>query len=238
MPVPSTDLIPLSIPDVAIRALVEGQSVQAALELVQQTPGGNLVRRVPAPMALTEVQRAALTQLPEKFGEVSPQTARALAPAEREKLLAERDLIDALLTLDARKKAIRDLFATDLDIEAERTGTAVPEERIEADRVILATRRDEDGHYLLAGEVAVPGTDRRMVRTVNRGTLTVNVDLLEQQVNAGRITSEQFERLTRTVRVYDESGARSAIIRDPELLLAVREATVETKAPHATVQPR
>lgn len=229
---PSTEIVPVSPQAKAevVAALRAGQTVEEILaRITAPAPTSTDVQpTVPTAVALKPAQIEALDRLPVVYGQVRVTEPRELSPLEREALLAERDQIDALLGLAKRKEVIREYLATDLDRVAERTGAAVPGE----------TPRDKAGHYLLDGEVPVPGTGRKITRTLNRAKVGVSNDRLLAAYEADRLTRAQFLAVTREVRVYDPAKAQVAVVSDPGLLHLLAEHATVTAPPVAVVQPR
>jgi hypothetical protein len=193
--------------------------VLTALALAPEAPV--VEQGQPAPPApITDDLRKAVAKLPEVFGSVVPNKVRALTPSERVALIEERETIDVILsTLKSRKdEGIRETLANDVD---QRIETTLPE----AELATLA--KDETGHYLHEQYIPVPDKSVRIAREIRVGSPTISQEKLLEAFEEGKLSREEYLACTREVRVFDETKARKAIERNPELLAKLAEYATE-----------
>jgi hypothetical protein len=237
---PSTDLVPVA--DAAakaeiVRALAGGESVESIIERLakpEQPAAVEARAKVPPLVPLKPAQLAALDALIDVYGKVHPAEARELSGEERVTLLAERDAVSALAALKSRVETIREILANDLDRIAERTGQAFAEAR----NGHPATPRSDSGHYLLEGEVSVPGTGRKVTRTLRGGKVSITDAALRAAYDAGHLTRKQYLAVTVERRVFDPAKLPAAVVADPALAQILAEHATVTEPKTAVVQPQ
>ena len=171
------------------------------------------------PVPITDEHRAALARVVEVYGKVAPHTPRLLTAAEQRDIVDERQVIDTVLTLLAKRKdtSIRETIANHLDKVAEKDGVADKD-----------TERDAKGHYVLKQSVPVPETSAALQRIVSEPKPSISNQLLHDLWQDGTLTREEYLSLTvvpEVQRVFDEDKARKAIKKDPALLAKIAKAT-------------
>jgi hypothetical protein len=85
------------------------------------------------------------------------------------------------------------------------------------------TPRSKDGYYLFADttSAAVKGLDYKITREMTKGRVTLTVADLEALETKGIITHPEFLKLTKQVRVIDESSFLEVLAKKPELAVKV-----------------
>lgn len=188
----------------------------------------------PAPkVKFTEVLRSALKALPDVFGVVMPDEARALNRHEVKALTDEVTAIDTVLKeLSARKEAIKTSIRNHQDHQAQENG--LPEG---AARVADGAAK---GHWLLARkgepfETPVDGyTDCWQQRYVS-GSVGVNGSVIFDLWESGSVTREEYLACTSARRRFDEEGLQVLIRRDPARGLAILARMTTRSAPSASI---
>jgi hypothetical protein len=189
--------------------------------------------QIPLPPAITAKQREALDRLPAVFGSVVPVERRDLLPTEVTDLLIERDTLATIETMAAdRKAAIRTTVLNAHDIRVEEVIDAEGREEIE---------RDKDGHYILKGDIrAVQGAGQKFAVEARSGTAAIDPKVIKQLADDPDqewISHQDYLDATREERVFDEAKFMILLRKKPELIRALREATVAGRGSVA-VQPR
>jgi hypothetical protein len=188
----------------------------------------------PAPkVKFTEVLRNALKALPDVFGVVMPDEARALDRHEVRALTDEVNAIDTVLKeLNARKEAIKDSIRNHQDYQAKAEG--LPEGAV---RIAEGTAK---GHWLVAKkgepfETPVDGyTDCWQQRYVS-GSVSVNGSMIFDLEARGVVTHEEYLACTSSKRHFDASRLEALIRKDPARGLAILARMTTRSAPSASV---
>lgn len=213
----TTDLIGTEIEalsssqDVDVQAVLNRLTADAAVS-------DDAVATRPTPSIITDEERDALARLPELFGQVCPTAPAPLTTDEADALLAERTLLATVEKLaKTRKDDIRAIVSNALDAVLTESGDADDD-----------TPRDTHGWFLVPGEVA-GASNGRFVRTVRRGSASVDLDRLRELADdpdCELLDHDDWLALTRQTRVFDEAKAALVLRDKPELLRALAEATV------------
>lgn len=177
----------------------------------------------PVPATITDKAKAALNRLPKVFGKVVPTTRRMLEDQEVKDLVAERETLDEIEKMAKdRKEAIRTTVFNHLDVEFEAK---------HADEV-GETPREENGHFVVTGEIKVPGVDKRFTREVRSGSVDLTSDDLKALEAEGLITHQDFLDATEPIRYLNENKLMLLLKRKPELVrvIAPRIKTSKTTA--------
>lgn len=184
---------------------------------------------------ITAEHEAALEALPGVFGQVQPETRRALTDDERLALYREFETLKKVTgLLDGRLDAIKTSIRHDFDVQAEEAGVAVPKAVVRGGHVVVeASPRDVAGHYVLGSKgkperLPIPGTNVEWSREMRSGTLNIDGSLLEALAESGEVSREDYLAMTREVRVFDEKKAMEAIVKNPERLNLLRRITRRT----------
>jgi hypothetical protein len=229
----TTDKVTTEIAVLASRQTVTSEDVNSALATIvsdQLSAGATSATTPPTPTTISEAEREALSRLPEVFGRVAPEAPAPLSSLEADALLVERTLLGTIEKLvKTRKDDIRAIVNNALDAALAESG------EVDDD-----TPRDAHGWCLVPGEVA-GDTEGRFVRTVRRGSVSVDLDRLQQLADdpeCNLLTHEDWLALTRQTRVFDEAKAALALRDNPELLRALAEATVTTGANTVVTQKK
>ena len=187
----------------------------------------------PAKVKLTEVLRKALRALPDLFGAVMPDEARALDRHEIRALTDEANAISTVMTeLSARREAIKECIRNHQDAQAEAAG--LPDGAV---RIADGSAR---GHWLVAEqgrpfESAVDGyTDCWQQRFVS-GKVTVSGHVVGDLYEAGEIDRAAYLACTSERRSYDPDKMQAFIRKDPVLGLRILARMTTRSAPSASV---
>lgn len=188
----------------------------------------------PAPkVTFTDVLRRALKTLPEVFGTVMPDEARALDRHEVRALTDEVTAIDTIVKeLEARKEAIKESVRNHQDAQAE--GSGLPKGAV---RIAEGVAK---GHWLLAKkgspfETPVDGyTDAWQQRYVS-GKASVNGSVIFDLEAAGTVTREEYLACTSSKRHFDAAKMEAFIRRNPARGLAILARMTTRSAPSASV---
>lgn len=174
---------------------------------------------LPKPAEIAEKQRAAMAKVPDVFGQVVPTERRALEPVEVKALVEEKQTLDTVKKMaETRLKDITLTVHNHLDVEIE---AALPE----ADRPI----RDDNGHYIVAGEAPAPGEEQQFTREVKNYAASLSVEGLQLQEALGLLSHEDFLAMTSQVRVVDEAKVMQAVRKKGELVHVLAAATTAGK---------
>lgn len=173
---------------------------------------------VPAPTSISDAHRVLLTRLPEVFGKVNPEIVRMLTTDEIAALSEERATISGLLNLlTSRKEAgIREIIANHFDAKAEDDGRARTK----------STPKDKAGHYLLADSEPC-GDGMKFTRELRETKPSLDGAALLAAYENGGLTREEYLSCTRETRIYDETKTRTAIKKNPALLMKLRPVLVK-----------
>jgi hypothetical protein len=170
--------------------------------------------QAPLPVAITVKQREALDRVTEVFASVVPKTRRALEPREVHAIIEERMTLDELEDLaEKRKDAIRTTICNHLDVKAEQSGEATD------------APRDAKGHYVLKGKAGVPDMPKVFSRELRTNAPTLDVEALEEMVQAGELDRADFLAMTTQTRIVDENKVMLALKKDPSLVRVLAQAT-------------
>lgn len=238
MPQLATDLTPAldeQTQAALVRALAEGVSLSDLLDQfgAGMVPESNRPKPSPLPTLTTEQVRdavAAVQHAAKLFGAVAASEVRELNPGELAALYDERAALTAVekavKVFEERKAgAIRNTINGHLDRRDERTGAVRPDPAGD----LPATARDENGHYLVRSEAAIPGTDKVFRRELRGGKAELDSAMLAAAVQAGQISHEEYLAVTVPARVVDPTKVRAALARNPALFARLaRHATKTT----------
>lgn len=166
---------------------------------------------LPKPVELTDGARTALALLPSIFGKVTMAERRMLSDDELTAAAQE----DVVLTevMDAAKKQreyVREIIRHHMDVTAQEGGEAWPRRRRPGgSRVIEATPRDQNGHYLMATKgkpfiQAIRGFVKGFEQRFVSGKTKQSIELLQKLQLEGKITRKEYLACTSEVRVLDE----------------------------------
>jgi len=191
----------------------------------------------PAPPAktvtVTPELRAALNLVAKLFGDVQPTEPRKLEEAEVERITAEyRALAAVIVLLGGRNKAIDEAMRHHMDAVARELGITGP---IVADGAAK-------GHVLAAKpgqpfEVPVKGLEDPWQQRFTTGNSELSMTDLWQLLDEGLITRAQFNSITSTERVLDESKIKKAVRRDPKVYLAILASITRRRPDGASLYP-
>ncbi len=215
-----------SLAKTASKSLSEGKLTLAEIwELLDSasitSPSAEVVRVPPKPLPITPEQSAALTRLPEIYGQVAPTENRALTLEEQSLIVEERGLIDSILGFIKKRKdeSIREIIANHLDHALLSQMSAEEIARLPIDK---------KGHYQTKQEVSVEGTGKKFQKTVSNPKPVLSMAAVEQAHRDGLLTREQYLSITRlpeVPRVLDEAKMASAVKKDPSLLFLLSTLT-------------
>lgn len=224
----------------AVTKIKQGEvDLDAIVEMVAKgrTPV-SLPEVLPLPATITDEERAALEQLPEVFGTVVPEERRTLLPEETSLLLIERGTLMTIEKMaEKRKSDIRTTVLNHNDVRFEQEHTddegnlTIPED----------VERDKDGHYIVKGELrAEPGFSKRFSCETKSGKAGIDpkvIQALADDPDVDWITHEDYLAMTEQVRQFSPERAFLHLKKKPELVRAIREATVPGK-PSISVNER
>lgn len=171
---------------------------------------------VPLPAKISQEQSEALEKVVEIFGKITPQERRTLEPAEIEGLLEERGVLDQIKKMaQSRQDDIRTTVFNHLDVLVEQEGLDEDAER------------DKDGHYAVAGEVAIGDVTTKFVRQISQRSPSITEGSLKALVDDpdADFTHEDYLSMTSPVRVIDENKVMLVLKKRPDLLPAIAKAT-------------
>jgi hypothetical protein len=188
----------------------------------------------PAPkVKFTDVLRKALKTLPDVFGVVMPDEARALDRHEVRALTDEVIAIDTIMKeLEGRKEAIKESIRNHQDAQAEAEG--IPE------GIARVADGAAKGHWLMAKkgepfETPVDGyTDTWQQRYVS-GKVAVNGNLIFDLETDGTVTREEYLACTSSKRHFDADKLEAFIRKNPARGLAILARLTSRSAPSASV---
>jgi hypothetical protein len=188
----------------------------------------------PAPQVeFTDVLRQALRALPDVFGVVMPDEARALDRHEVKAITDEVLAINTILKeLNARKEAIKESVRNHQDHQAEASGLK--------DGVTRVAEGAAKGHWLLAREdepfeTPVDGyTDCWQQRYVSGRAFVNGAEIFVMEAE-GTITREEYLGCTSSKRHFDAGKMEAFIRRNPERGLAILTRMTTRSAPSASV---
>jgi hypothetical protein len=179
---------------------------------------------LPTPRVLSQAEIDAVALFAQVYGRITPETRRTLADHEVVGLISERQALDMVKDLvEARKDAIRTAVFNHLDVAYEaRVGTEGTDGEGLAD---LSTDRSEEGHYLEPGEVTTADAEKRFTREIRLSPgPRLTAESLQELVNAGRISQEDFDAMVTYKPVLDPDKAMDRMKEHPELMGPVTEA--------------
>lgn len=158
--------------------------------------------------SITDEHLVALKRLPDVYGVVDPVEPRALTAQELAQIVEEREVIDKILGLLSKRKdeSIRETLANHLD-------ESLPEEARNGAHV------DGKGHYVVQQEQPVPGTGLKVQAITSDPKPRLDGAALLALYEAGDLSREDYLRVTKATRSFDEAKARQEFKKDPGLLL-------------------
>ena len=229
---PSTDLERLL--GEAIEKINQGISWEDLREMVTQPAQAFTPAKVSPPATITKAERAALERLPDVFGQVVPTEVRALTPKEVDQLLDERRVLKTIEDM-AKKRTSDGIRTTVLN----HNDTVFTEGKDEAE--LKEADRTKDGHYVAGGKYPGEGEDEQQFSVeVTKGKPALNPNTLKalaEDKDVEWFTHADYLAMTTQTRVFDEAKVMLLLKKKPELVRAVREATVRSN-PTLTVIPR
>jgi hypothetical protein len=150
---------------------------------------------------VTDSLMAAITEIPNVFGQVKPpKTRRMLNSTELVELRAEKTQIDiAEKALKKRKEEIHKMVSVHFDVVAERQRKIDPQK----------TPTNKDGHYLLASagnpeKALVKDGEKHFTREKAKDKVEWSMDALLDLLETGQITRTEFLSMTSQTRVIDQ----------------------------------
>src|SRR6516165_7886737 len=156
-------------------------------------------------------------------------------------LTREKNVITAVGTvLAAREKAISEIIRVHMDVAAEEAGVAIPRDQAAPDGTVIvaATPRDQNGHYLLAGPQAPHQVQSGPVawsQEYGASAPAPSDGELQAAFEGGEITAEDYNSVTRLVRVFDPIKARAYIRKSPARGLSVLRRITRGGTPKASL---
>jgi hypothetical protein len=198
-----------------------GEALVAVLG--DRLPEAEVTPKPVAPIKITDEHRAALTRIVEQYGLVAPETPRRLTLDEQVAIVEERETIDVILGLLAKRKdtSIREALANHLDRLAEEEAGGP-----EAARARHGVNKD--GHYTVKQDVPVDGTTHKIQGIVGEPKPSISNEALLSAYEKGDLTRAEYLSITReSLRVFDESKAREAIKKQPGLLFKIAKTTAK-----------
>lgn len=193
---------------------------------------------VPAPLTITPEFVDALKQLPSVFGAVMPAERRSLSETEIAALYTERETLRVVLDLIKNRDAsISETVRHHIDVNAEENGIAVPKPVLgpNGEVIVEATPRDNAGHYILSApqnphRVPISGTNQEWSSEYREGAVSIDTNTLEDLVEQGVVSREDYLSMTREVRIFDEAKALKALAAKPERLGIIKSITKRSGA--------
>lgn len=180
--------------------------VLASIATLPEVDPAKQPKKATAVDLVTDTLMQAIAAIPNVFGKVKPTTRRALSGVELARLRDEKVEVDAAeKALKARKTEIHKLVSVHFDVVAEKAAQATEE-----------TRRNKDGHYLLAApgnpETAVVKEGKSFTREKAKDTVTYSMDKLLALLEAEEITRQEFLALTSAERFIDPDKIQRAFL--------------------------
>lgn len=181
---------------------------------------------LPVPAQITKVQKDALERLSEVYGAVVPLERRELEPKEVTLLVDEHNVLGSIAKMaEERRAGIRTTVLNHNDVATE---AAQPEE------MIPTIERDKDGHYIIASKIeGEPGTSEVFSCEPRKGTVKLDpaaLKALADDPDVDWFSHEDFLKMTEQVRIFSEERAFLLLKKKPNLVRAIREATVTGNA--------
>jgi len=199
---------------------------------------------LPRKVAIPGTFTAALQILLDMLNSVELDSRRSLAQTEVDLLTREKNVITAVGTvLAAREKAISEIIRVHMDVAAEEAGVAIPRDQAAPDGTVIvaATPRDQNGHYLLAGPQAPHQVQSGPVawsQEYGASAPAPSDGELQAAFEGGEITAEDYNSVTRLVRVFDPIKARAYIRKSPARGLSVLRRITRGGTPRASLYLR
>ena len=175
-------------------------------------------------LALPAELEDAIPGVTEALGNLElPQTHRKLRAPELRTLLDLYKTVGSFADFykDARE-SIKVAVNNHINIKLDESGTVTTE-----------TEVDSHGNWAVKTHTGddLPDAAIRFVRSYRRPSVDIDPDELKRLKDEGKLTTTQYNRITRPVRVVDEHGFNSLVAREPELMDVLQEAIVVTSAP-------
>lgn len=165
---------------------------------------------LPKPTSISDDERLALDHLEKVYGSVVPSARRAITVDEVAKIAEERNTLDQIERIIARRKVdIRTTLMNHFDVIEEAMA-----------RVDDTTPTDKDGHYLIPEEISIPDSEFKYTREIRQGNPGISSIKLKNLVD-----EKSWEAMTVEARVFDEHKAILYLREHPELLSKIAEAT-------------
>lgn len=185
---------------------------------------------LPKPLTITPEDKRALLDLPKVFGQVNLMERRTLTDEEIVAVRTEQAVLRQIEALmKGRDEALKEYVRTHMDVEAEAQGIAVPKDVVRGGHVVVeSTPRDQAGHYILASKgkpfrVDIPGTNQQYSSEYRAGTVSIDPHVLDDMLENGEISREDYLSVTVERRVFDEAKAQKAMLARPERISLLRK---------------
>lgn len=222
--VPSTDVDEI-IGQAIARINQDSISWEALKEMVTQPAKALEPAKISPPAQITKSEREALERLPDVFGVVVPTEVRALEPKEIDQLLSERQVLKTIKEMAAKR--IDDGIRTTV---LNHNDTLFAEGK--SDEELAEADRTKDGHYVAPGKHPGEGENGKQFSvepTKGKAQMDPNaLKALSEDPEVEWFTHEDYLAMTTQTRVFDEAKVMLLLKRKPELVRAVREATIRS----------
>lgn len=208
------------VPQTNLTDLLNTGSLVKVLDKIKpiEKVGGKRVVKIPKKVELSDRVKQAVEGFPATIEQaVTPTERRVLTAEEIERLLDEREVLDLIeKVIKDRKEAQKIAVFNHHDVTLETT------------QGIDVTQFDvsDDGWYITKSGVGSPKHDKGFVRQVQEGSPSLTAEALEQMIGQHGYTKEDYLACTTAVRVVDEAKVMLHLRKRPEVIEALREATV------------
>lgn len=195
----------------------EDATMESVLKAMSGQPTGAVTtKEAKDPAELPKGLGKALEVIKDKWNSVVVSTVRALTTDEQKDLIEEASsLAKARLAVTKREALVKEYFINHIN--------QLPEAK---DAI-----RDGKGNAILAKPnepfvIEIEGVGK-LTQTYIKGSVSVDVDALEELVDSGAITKYQFYKMTSKVeyREFNPEGALEQVRKNPELLDKIKSAT-------------
>ena len=208
------------VPTTNITELLSGGSLVKVLDKLKpiEKVGGKKTVHILKKVELSDRVKSAVERFPTTIEKaVTPTERRALSGEEVIALLDEREDLDLIeKVIKERKEAQRVAIFNHHDVTLEST------EGFDA----AAFDVSDDGWYIVRSGVGSPKHDKGFVRQVQDGTASLTAPALEAIIGQHGFTKEDYLACTTAVRVLDEAKVMLHLRKRPEIVEALRQATV------------
>lgn len=172
--------------------------------------------KAPVTPPITKDLKGALRKLPQVYGKVIVSEPTLLDDQQLLDLLQERDVIQEII--NPLKKRLEDGI--------KHTASGHFDKKVEEQYGKSASKikKDQYGHYLVAGEQPVEGSDKKFTRELREVSPSYNSTSWRQAYDKGEITAEMYLAMTddpSDQRPLNPAKAQAYIVDHPEALLAL-----------------